>query len=147
MFHTPAIEITLLQAQALELPQIIKETPGQKEKELADLEDVLQHAKKKWEIEGVVTGALFSEYQSSRIENICSKLDLKVLSPLWHKPQEETLSAFVLSAIKHFISLFAIRSYSLITTLYPAYLVIANILFISLLVSRRKALITSQTSG
>ncbi|HAU98632.1 MAG: hypothetical protein UX04_C0002G0222 [Microgenomates group bacterium GW2011_GWF2_45_18] len=65
----------------------------------------------------------------------------------WHKPQEETLSAFVLSAIKHFISLFAIRSYSLITTLYPAYLVIANILFISLLVSRRKALITSQTSG
>jgi len=100
MFHTPAIEITLLQAQALELPQIIKETPGQKEKELADLEDVLQHAKKKWEIEGVVTGALFSEYQSSRIENICSKLDLKVLSPLWHKPQEEEMKELLENKIQ-----------------------------------------------
>lgn len=64
----------------------------------------------------------------------------------WHKPQEETLSAFVLSAVKHFISLFAIKNYSLLTTLYPGYLVIANILFISLLVSRRKAALTVKTT-
>lgn len=64
----------------------------------------------------------------------------------WLRPGEETLSAFVLSAVKHFISLFAIKNYSLITTLYPAYLVIANLLFITLLISRRKTLSVSQKS-
>lgn len=64
----------------------------------------------------------------------------------WHKPQEETVSTFALSAVKHFISLFAIRNYSLITTLYPAYLVVANVLFVSLLISRRKVVFSPPNS-
>ena len=34
MFHTPNIDISALQAQALSLPQISKTTRGEKEKEL-----------------------------------------------------------------------------------------------------------------
>lgn len=89
MFHTPAIELTALQAEALNLPHIIGQTTGLKEKELIDLEKIMAKAHESFSFEGIVTGALFSTYQKSRIEKICDKLKLKAISPLWHKPQEE----------------------------------------------------------
>ena len=91
MFHTPAIELTKLQAQALELPIIFGTTKGEKEKELIDLELVIKKAQKKLHFEGLITGALFSEYQSSLIQKIADKLGLKVISPLWHKAQEKEM--------------------------------------------------------
>ena len=91
MFHTPAIDLTELQAEALELPLINADTKGVKEKELLDLEKAIVKAKKKFPFEGIITGALFSEYQSSRIEKIAWKLNLKVISPLWHKEQEKEI--------------------------------------------------------
>ena len=88
MFHTPAIELTELQAEAMELPILFFSTKGEKEKELVDLENAIVESRKKFEFEGLITGALFSEYQSSRIQAIADKLGLKVISPLWHKKQE-----------------------------------------------------------
>jgi diphthine-ammonia ligase len=88
MFHTPAIELTELQAESMELSHVIAGTEGEKEVELEDLELTIKLAKEKFNFEGILTGALFSEYQSNRIENICKKLNLQCLSPLWHKPQE-----------------------------------------------------------
>jgi diphthine-ammonia ligase len=95
MFHTPAIELTELQAEAMEMPHVIASTEGEKEKELEDLELAIKIAKEKFEFEGVITGALFSEYQSSRIEKICKKLGLKCVNPLWHKKQEEEMQELV----------------------------------------------------
>ncbi len=89
MFHTPAINIVPLQAEALRLPLIVQETKGEKEAELKDLENALALAKREHKIDGVITGAVFSTYQRDRIEKICDKLGLKIFSPLWHKPQEE----------------------------------------------------------
>ena len=91
MFHTPAIELTELQAEAMELPHIVGSTEGEKEKELVDLKEIIMAVKSKFKFEGVLTGALFSEYQSSRIKKICVDLGLKCLSPLWHKKQEEEI--------------------------------------------------------
>ena len=65
MFHRPCIELTALQAKALEIEHVIRETPGEKEKELIDLEEALKAIKS--EIEGVVSGAIASTYQKSRI--------------------------------------------------------------------------------
>ena len=95
MFHTPAIELTELQAEAMEMPHIIASSEGEKEEELEDLELAIKVAKEKFEFEGVITGALFSEYQSSRIEKICLKLGLKCVNPLWHKNQEEEMQELV----------------------------------------------------
>ncbi len=89
MFHTPAIGMTKLQAEALGLPLIEGRTKGEKEKELADLAGTIRKARKKYRFEGLITGALFSEYQASRIEKIARKLGLKIFSPLWHKPPAE----------------------------------------------------------
>ncbi|MBD3247140.1 diphthine--ammonia ligase [Candidatus Pacearchaeota archaeon] len=84
MFHTPNISLTKKQAEVMGLPLIVHETLGEKEKELDDLKDSIKIAKEKYEIEGVVTGALHSNYQAERIQKICDDLGLKCLNPLWH---------------------------------------------------------------
>ena len=89
MFQTAGTELVEMQAEAMGLPIIIQKTKGEKEAELKDLEKSLSTAKKKYQIEGVVSGALFSTYQRDRIDKICDKLGLKIFSPLWHKPQDK----------------------------------------------------------
>lgn len=91
MFHTPNIDFVKDQAKALQIPLVMKETKGEKEKELEDLRVLLQDAKEKFGIRGIVTGAIASEYQRMRINMICHELDLKAFSPLWHKKPEEYL--------------------------------------------------------
>ncbi|TAL47447.1 TIGR00289 family protein [archaeon] len=87
MFHHPCVELTPLQAEAMGIKQIMVETGGEKEKELDDLEKAL--AKMKSEIDGVVSGALASNYQKTRIDNICKKLGLESLAPLWKIDTEQ----------------------------------------------------------
>jgi diphthine-ammonia ligase len=84
MFHSINIHHTTLLATALKIPLIQQETPGEKETELEDLSGVLQSL----EIDGVISGAIASEYQRTRIEKICDRLGLKSFTPLWHKNQE-----------------------------------------------------------
>jgi len=95
MYHTPNIEMTELQSEAIGIPLITVETEGEKEKELEDLEKGLNEAKKKYKIDGVITGALYSNYQRERIEKVCDKLGLKVFSPLWHANQELELREII----------------------------------------------------
>src|SRR5208337_152700 len=91
MYHTPNIEISSLQAEALGLPQVRRTTEGEKEKELSDLEDAIAEAARKFQIEGVVTGAVESVYQAERIQNICNQLGLWCFNPLWKHDQKALL--------------------------------------------------------
>ena len=40
------------------------------------------------DVDGVISGAIASEYQRTRIEKICYELGIKSFTPLWHKNQE-----------------------------------------------------------
>lgn len=91
MFHTPNINITKLQADAMELPLVSVQTKGEKEKELEDLRAAIYEAKQKHKIDGIVTGAVRSTYQASRIQAICSELKLWCFNPLWLMNQIELL--------------------------------------------------------
>ncbi len=84
MFHTPNIRWVPLQAEAAGLPLVQGETEGREEAELADLRQVIRVSMDRHGIEGVVTGALQSVYQASRIQRICADLDLWCFNPLWH---------------------------------------------------------------
>jgi len=95
MFHTPNIDVTAFQAQALGLPLVSVQTEGKKEEELADLERAIAEAKSKHQIEGVVTGAVESVYQASRVQRICSKLDLWQFNPLWKTDQKALLQTLL----------------------------------------------------
>lgn len=89
MFHTPSIEKTKKQAEVMGIPLIIQKTKGEKEKELLDLEIVIKKAKDLYNINCIITGALYSNYQASRIKKICNNLELECFNPLWHKNEFE----------------------------------------------------------
>jgi diphthine-ammonia ligase len=104
MFHTVNVGLTTLQAEALDLPIIQRVTEGRKEEELEDLKKAMQEAKTTFNIEGIVTGAIQSEYQAGRIRKICAELDLQCLNPLWKKDQKELLEEIVEESYKAIIS-------------------------------------------
>ena len=43
----------------------------------------LEDAIAEYKIEGLVNGAIYSNYQRRRIENVCNELNIECLSPLW----------------------------------------------------------------
>jgi len=81
MFHYPNIHLMDLFSEAVEIPLVKAETSGLKENELEDLKHLIE----KLDIDAVVSGAIASNYQKTRIEEICRQLKLKCITPLWHK--------------------------------------------------------------
>jgi diphthine-ammonia ligase len=104
MFHTPNIDITALQAEALNLPLIRQETEGKPEAELADLDAAIAQAIKRFKITGVVTGAVESVYQAARIQKICNRLNVWCVNPLWKRNQKALLEETVAEGYKTVIS-------------------------------------------
>ena len=104
MFHTPSIKKTEEQAKLAEIPIITWETEGKKEDELKDLEKAIRLAIREYQIEGIVTGAIQSVYQSSRIQKICNKLDIECFNPLWLKNEDEYLDELIDNKFKIIIT-------------------------------------------
>ncbi len=103
MFHTVGSELLDMQAKALRIPLERLETEGEKEKELADLRELIKAAKEKYGIEGVVSGAIASTYQKSRVDKICAALRMRSIAPLWDMDQEKYLYALVKDGFKSVI--------------------------------------------
>jgi diphthine-ammonia ligase len=95
MFHTPSIERVKEQAKAMDLPLIIQETQGNKEEELKDLEKAIRQAIKKYKIQAIITGAIKSVYQASRIQKICNELNIECFNPLWQIDEIKYLNELV----------------------------------------------------
>ena len=94
LFHHPNVEWTSLQARAMGLPHAIIEVPA--DDELSGLRESLVALKKERRISGLVTGAVASDYQKTRFDNMCDAIDIKTYAPLWHKEPkrlEEDLKA------------------------------------------------------
>ncbi len=100
MFHTPNIELVDIQAKALEIPIVKVKSKGEKEKELKDLKKAIRIAKDKYKIEGIVTGAVASNYQKLRVQKICDELKLKCVNPLWGNDQIELLKEIIKNKFK-----------------------------------------------
>lgn len=83
MFHHPNTEWTRLQAVAMGLPHEIIEMKNRDE--LLDLRHTLERIKSEDKITGLVTGAVASDYQKTRFDNMCDTIGLKTYAPLWHK--------------------------------------------------------------
>ena len=83
MFHHPNVEWTRLQSEAMGVAHEMVEAVGKNE--LALLRDRLASLKSLREISGLVTGAVTSDYQKTRFDNMCDGIGLRSYSPLWHK--------------------------------------------------------------
>lgn len=104
MFHTPNIELTKEQAKVMQIPLVTQETAGEKENELKDLERAIKKAIKKHHIDGIVTGAIKSVYQSSRIDKICDKFKIKCINPLWQMDEIVLLNNMIKNNFKIIIT-------------------------------------------
>jgi len=105
LLHYPNIDATALQAEAMNIPQIIVNTESDDANiEVSSLEKVLGCAKEKYGIEGIVHGGIHSDYQRKIFENVCKTLNLKVLAPLWHISQFDYLHKLLESKFRFIIT-------------------------------------------
>ncbi|XP_028847815.1 diphthine--ammonia ligase [Denticeps clupeoides] len=63
--------------------------------EVEDLYHLLKHVKEKEGVEAVSVGAILSDYQRVRVENVCARLRLQPLAYLWRRDQETLLSEII----------------------------------------------------
>ncbi len=96
MFHTVNIDLARLQAEAWGIEYRETITEGEKEKELSDLKNALSEL----DTDGVITGAIASNYQRERVDKVCDELGLTHLSPLWGRNREELLQEMLESGMK-----------------------------------------------
>lgn len=82
MFHHPNVDKTKLQADSLGLEQVFVKTTEENWK------DQLIKTFMKLKVNGIVAGAIESEYQRRRIDEIGEILGIPTYAPLWHKKDE-----------------------------------------------------------
>jgi len=92
MYHVPNVHLTELQARAIGIPLVKGFTKGEKEREVEDLKSVLEGLK----IDGIIAGALASQYQKERVERIAEELGIKVFTPFWKADPEEYMRTLIL---------------------------------------------------
>ncbi|XP_021367014.1 diphthine--ammonia ligase-like [Mizuhopecten yessoensis] len=106
MYQTVGHHAVDLYAEAMGLPLfrhiiqgVAKETGSDyvptPQDEVEDLFILLQKVQKEIEVEAVSVGAILSNYQRVRVENVCQRLGLTSLSYLWRRDQAELLSEMI----------------------------------------------------
>jgi len=92
MFHSANIHLTGLISEVTGIPLTSMTSSGEKEKELEDLKKALSSVN----VDGVIAGAIESQYQTSRVRRICEELGLLLYAPLWHKEPESLLREMII---------------------------------------------------
>ena len=106
MYQTVGNDAIELYSEAMGLPlfqRTIRGSPVEQGKdyninkndEVEDLYELLKDVMAEVHIEGVSSGAIFSEYQKVRVENVCSRLGLSSLAYLWRRNQKELLKEMI----------------------------------------------------
>ncbi|XP_066280643.1 uncharacterized protein [Branchiostoma lanceolatum] len=106
MFQTVGHDAIDLYADAMSLPLYRRTIQGgsllvdmdytpTEADEVEDLFLLLQEIKEEVEIEAVSVGAILSDYQRVRVENVCSRLGLTSLGYLWRRDQQELLQEMI----------------------------------------------------
>ncbi|MBN1912971.1 MAG: ATP pyrophosphatase, partial [Candidatus Omnitrophica bacterium] len=91
-FHGARAELVHLQAEALGIPLLQRETTGD------DYEEVfrksLKEVKEK-QVNQVVRGDIHLQELKDWVEDVCQSEGFGVVSPIWHKPAKELLNEFI----------------------------------------------------
>lgn len=95
MYQTAGIELTAQAAEAIGIPHVKVWTSGQEGTEVQDLQVVLGRIVEDEDLEGLVSGALKSNYQKDRLDRMCAELNIQSISPAWHRDPEEHLRSLL----------------------------------------------------
>jgi diphthine-ammonia ligase len=99
IFHTPNLNVVPLMAESMGVDLVTATSTGTEEGDMEGLRNALESL----DVEGVVTGAVWSDYQWDRMNLVCGDLGLKVITPLWRKDQDMVMREFIDSGIKAII--------------------------------------------
>jgi len=100
MFQVPGTHLVEHQAKLAGIPWVEVHSEGRQELEITDLETALSTL----DIDGVVSGALRSDYQKSRIERMAERLNIKSWTPLWHQKSESHMHGLLENGFEVFIT-------------------------------------------
>ena len=96
MFHVPNLALTALQAEAMGLPRIEETAKPGEAGELDALRRIFQRA----QADGVVVGAIASDYQHSRVNRIAAETGLRVFAPLWRQDPERLVHDYLAAGLR-----------------------------------------------
>lgn len=99
IFHTPNLGLVPLAAESMGKELVTAPSTGTEEGDMEGLRNALDGL----DVDGVVTGAVWSDYQWDRMNLVCGDLGLKVISPLWRKDQDLVMEQFLDSGIRAII--------------------------------------------
>jgi diphthine-ammonia ligase len=105
MFHTVNVHLSSFLARAIGIENVVVETSGEKEREVDDLMRGLEGL----DVDGLVTGAVASNYQKSRVDKICDELGLRHVAPLWGRSSPELLDEVLDARMEFMITAVAAR--------------------------------------
>ena len=91
MFQLPSTHVVGRQAELAGLQWIEIEVNGETPQDIEALESAL----KKRSIDGIVTGALRSDYQKTRLERMCERLGINSWTPLWHQSGQQHVQEMI----------------------------------------------------
>ncbi|XP_053365796.1 diphthine--ammonia ligase [Clarias gariepinus] len=114
MYQTVGHHAIELYAEAMDLPLYRRTIQGSSvdtgreyspndADEVEDLYQLLKLVKEKEGVEAVSVGAILSDYQRVRVENVCSRLQLQPLAYLWRREQADLLSEMISSGLQAFL--------------------------------------------
>jgi diphthine-ammonia ligase len=77
----------------MQIPQLTITSKSDKtDDEINLLEKILIRAIDEYQIDGIVHGGIQSQFQKEKFENLCNKLNLKSITPLWHRDPLEYMN-------------------------------------------------------
>ena len=99
MFQIPGTQIVKMQADLSDTNYLEFNLTGEEEIEMHELKNYVRGCMKEGGplqgLDAIVTGALRSDYQKSRIERMCHELELVSFSPLWHNNSMTHMSGLI----------------------------------------------------
>jgi len=122
MYHVPETQLAELAAESMDIEHIsvepgdlgatdVDDAGAQGDRELEPLEAALRELQGELDIEGVTAGAIESEFQTHRIEEMCDRLGIELFAPLWQRDPEALASEMLEAGFE--ITILQVAAYGL----------------------------------
>ena len=99
IFHTPNLNVVPAIAEAMGKELILGKSTGEADSDMEGLRQALDGL----DIDGIVTGAVWSDYQWDRMNLVCGDLGLKFFAPMWRKDQDYLMEQMIDAGVEAII--------------------------------------------
>jgi diphthine-ammonia ligase len=91
LFHVPNVHMTKILAEAMGRPLVTEEAGRGEEGEL----DALRRMFQRVDVDGIIVGAIASDYQHERVNRVADEIGLRVFAPLWRRDPRQLIRDYL----------------------------------------------------